>query len=75
MNLIKKIFEFIKKIFYKKEEIKMIEAISLTSVREKKKKFIKELKEDYIKRKLEKKKIETLICVGDGLGIQKKVSC
>lgn len=75
MNLIKKIFKFIKKIFYKKEEIKMIEAISLTSVREKKKKFIKELKEDYIKRKLEKKKIETLICVGDGLGIQKKVSC
>lgn len=75
MNLIKKIFEFIKKIFNKKEEIKMIEAISLTSVREKKKKFIKELKEDYIKRKLEKKKIETLICVGDGLGIQKKVSC
>ncbi len=75
MNLIKKIFKFIKKIFYKKEEVKMIEAISLTSVREKKKKFIKELKEDYIKRKLEKRKIETLICVGDGLGIQKKISC
>ena len=75
MNLIKRIFEFLKKFFYKKEEVKMIEAISLTSVREKKKKFMKELKEDYIKRKLEKKKIETLICVGDGLGIQKKVSC
>lgn len=40
------------------------------STKKEKEKFVEFLKEEAIK----KKKIETLICVGDGLGIQKKIS-
>ena len=68
MNIIKNIINFIKKIFNKPEEIKKIEEAKI----DKKEEFIQNIK---IVPKEEKKKIETLVCEGDGLGIQKKISC
>ena len=68
MNIIKKIINFIKKIFNKPEEVKKIEEAKI----DKKEEFIQDIK---IAPKEEKKKIQTLICEGDGLGIQKKISC
>ena len=72
MSFVKRVFFFIKKSFYK-ENVKMIESISGVITKNEKESFIKSLKKDNFK-KIEKKKIETLICEGDGLGIQKKIS-
>ena len=65
MKVLKSIIEFIKDIF-KKEEKKLLE----TPKENEKEKFIQSLKVTTKK----KKKIETLICKGDGLGIQGKIS-
>ena len=70
MKIIEKIILFVKKIFIKENEIKKIEAPKATNEQNQKKNFISYLKFDTT----EKKKIETLICTGDGLGIQKKIS-
>lgn len=70
MKFIEKIILFIKKVFIKENEIKKIEAPKITNEQNQKKNFISSLKFDTT----EKKKIETLICTGDGLGIQKKIS-
>lgn len=68
MNLITKIFSLLQKIFHK-EEIKMIEASTQNySSSDEKSKFIQSIK---IKKN---KKVETLVCEGDGLGIQKEIS-
>lgn len=69
MNIIKRIFLFFKNLLFKQEDIKMIEAKEEhTEVTNNKDNFINSLKINVIKKK--KKKIETLVCDGDGLGIQ-----
>ena len=69
MNIIQKIISFIKKRFMKQEEIKTLEEPKNT-INIEKNNFIKSLKIE----KKSKKEVETLICYGDGLGIQKKIS-
>lgn len=72
MNIIEKLILLIKNIF-KKGEIKKIEAPKQTQKEDKKSEFIDSLKiqTNIIKKK---KKIETLVCPGDGLGIQNKIT-
>lgn len=72
MNVIERIMSFIKKIFNKQEEIKKIEAPKrVTNIKEKEDFFssIKVFRPIQIKNN----EIETLICIGDGLGIQKNM--
>lgn len=54
-----------------KEETKLLEANTQNYNNDKKSKFIQSLKIVKIKKS---KKIGTLVCDGDGLGIQKKIS-
>jgi hypothetical protein len=63
---------FFKKIFVKKEEIKTLQA-PVNVEKETKNDFIKSLKVN-IALKTHKNKVETLVCEGDGLGIQKKIT-
>lgn len=72
MNNIRKIVLFIKNIFNKKEEIKMLDTPKQEINRDKKFDFIESLKINTIERR-KTKRIQTLICTGDGLGIQKKI--
>ena len=65
MGIIKEIILFFKRLFNKQEDIKMIEAPKDTDFKEEKDKFVKSLKV-----KFKKNKVETMICVGDGLGLQ-----
>ena len=67
MNIIKRIILFIKNKF-NKQEAKILEPASSIDT---KKEFTQNLKIDNVKRK---NKIETLVCVGSGLGIQGKIS-
>lgn len=68
MNVIKKIILFTKNIFVKQNKIKMLNSPKHDVNQEGKTDFIKSLKINTIR------KIETLTCEGDGLGIQKKIS-
>lgn len=72
MNIIQKILSFIKKRFIKQEAIKTLEEPKNTIYEDRKNNFIESLKINHIKKS--KKKVETLTCDGDGLGIQKKIS-
>lgn len=74
MNIIKKAILAIKNMFTKKNELKQLEAPKIISGEDKRGNFIESLKISTIKKK-NKKRVETLICIGDGLGIQKKLSC
>ena len=74
MNIIRKMILFIKNIFVKQEEIKALEEPKQIINQEKKINFVESLKITTTEKK-NKKRIETLICEGDGLGIQKKISC
>ena len=65
---------FIKSIFVKQEAIKALEEPKQIINQEKKINFIESLKITTTEKK-NKKRIETLTCEGDGLGIQKKISC
>ena len=65
---------FIKNIFVKQEEIKALEEPKQIINQEKKINFVESLKITTTEKK-NKKRIETLTCEGDGLGIQKKISC
>lgn len=69
MNVIKKIISLIQRIF-NKQEIKMIEASTQHYNYSEKSNFLQSLRIVNIKKK---KKVETLVCDGDGLGIQKKI--
>lgn len=69
MNLIKRVILFFKKLLNKEESIKMIEE---PIKKDDKIDFINSLKVD-TEQKHKKKKVETLTCVGDGLGIQTKI--
>ena len=72
MNIIDNIILCFKKLFKRMENIQMLEAPIEIDSESKKIKFNKTLKVNTIK--IEQNKIETLICYGDGLGIQKKMS-
>lgn len=67
MNIIRKMILYIKDIFNKKEEVKKLEAPKEVLREEKKFNFVATLKTT------KKDKVETLICVGDGLGIRKRM--
>lgn len=67
MNIIRKMILYIKDIFNKKEEVKKLEAPKEVLREEKKSNFVATLKTT------KKDKVETLICVGDGLGIRKRM--
>lgn len=73
MRIIDKIVSFIKKLFNKSEKVKEIEASNSNIKIKKKIDFIIEHKNDRVKQR-EAQKVETLICEGDGLGIQPKIS-
>ena len=68
MELIRKILLIWKNIFSKKETVKMIEAP--VEKEDKKSEFMKKIKTDTVRRK---KKVETQVNDGDGLGIQYKI--
>ena len=77
MELFKKIFTFFDRIFNKKEQVKLLkdkkeETTNLEENNNKNefKNILKVKNTTYTK----KKKIETLVSVGDGLGIQNKIS-
>ena len=72
MSFIKKIFEIMKNVFNKKSDNKMIQAPIETHTGKEKLEFTKSLKVDIPKPK--KKEVETMICYGDGLGIQNKIN-
>ena len=68
MELIRKILLIWKNIFSKKETVKMIEAP--VEKEDKKSEFMKKIKTNTVRRK---KKVETQVNDGDGLGIQYKI--
>lgn len=72
MNIIKNIILFFKNIFYKQEDVKLLEAPKQVISVDNKGNFIQSLRTSITEKK--EKKIETLICSGNGLGIQKKIS-
>ncbi len=74
MNIIKRIVLFIKNIFIKQDEVKLLTEPK-TIVRENKKEsFVEFLKTTTTPKRIEKR-AQTLVCSGDGLGIQKKITC
>lgn len=81
MKFIEKITLLFKNIFKKQDKVKMLEAPQtqentqkeVTNNQKQKNDFIESLKVN-IENKPKKKKIETLICEGDGLGIKPKIS-
>lgn len=73
MNFIKNIIEFFRNIFHKESDIKMIEAPIESLKEDAKTNFLNSLKVN-IEQKKKKKKIETLTCFGDGLGMQNKIT-
>ena len=82
MKLIEKITLFFKTIFKKQDKVKMLEAPQnqgnmqkeMIDSQKQNVDFVESLKVN-IENKPKKKKIETLVCEGDGLGIKKKISC
>jgi len=71
MEILNRIVSMLKKIFMK-EEIKEIEESNNIIPIIEKESFVNKLKENVVDTK--NKKVETLICFGDGLGIQTKIS-
>lgn len=75
MNIIKKMILFIKNIFVKDKTIETIEKPTYTVKQENADDFAESLKvAPNSPNEKTNKKIETLTCNGDGLGIQKKIS-
>lgn len=72
MNFIKNIVLFFKKILKKQNNIKMLNMPEKKIEEKKKNDFINSLKV-HIEKKHKKKKVETLTCFGDGLGIQTQI--
>ena len=71
MNIISRIIEWIKNVFNKKQEIKMLEETKTFASKGKRMDFITNLK---VNSKVKRKKVETLVCPGDGLGIQSEIT-
>ena len=63
-----------KNIFVKQDEVKKLQESNDPIEQNEKEYFIESLKINTTEKRL-KKKVETLICNGDGLGIQKKIVC
>lgn len=74
MNLIRKMFLILKNIFIKQDEVKKLQEPKTTIEYDGKKSFIESLKATTTQKRT-KKKVEVLTCDGDGLGIQKKITC
>ena len=74
MNIIRKMILFIKNIFIKQDEVKKLVEPKITLNEDKKESFIESLKITTTEKR-RKKRVETLTCNGDGLGIQKKITC
>lgn len=74
MNIIRKMILFIKNIFTKQDKVKKLAEPTIIANEDKKESFIKSLKITTTQKRT-KKKVETLTCIGDGLGIQKKITC
>ena len=72
MNFIKKIILVKKNLFYK-EKVKEIESTPKIYTKNKRKSFIKSLNVSNEKN-IKNKKVKTLICEGDGLGIQREIT-
>lgn len=72
MNIIKNIICFLKNIFNKQQDIKFLDEPKQVVSIDSKSNFIQSLKTTITEEK--EKKIETLVCSGNGLGIQKKIS-
>lgn len=72
MNIFKRIWQKLKRIFSKKEEIVMLNEGKDYSNQEREK-FKESLKIKFEKVLKNRKKVETHICYGDGLGIKKKL--
>lgn len=73
MKFLKKFFLFIQNVFNKKEEIKQIEAPKIDLYKDQKEDFLKSIRVSSIPRR-KNKNIETLVCVGDGLGFNNKLT-
>ena len=73
MELIDKIISFIKKLIKKEDTIKLLEEGKPNEKLRTREDYVKTLKVE-INQTKKKKQIETLVCVGDGLGIQNKVT-
>lgn len=68
MRFWNKIVSFIKSIFIKQDKPKeLVEPMKIYNIAEKRNDFISKIK-------IGNKEVETLTCVGDGLGIQKRIS-
>ncbi len=74
MNIIRKVILFIKNIFAKQNEVKKLTEPRIVENKDKKESFIESLKITTIQKET-KKRVETLTCNGDGLGIQRKITC
>ncbi len=74
MSIIRKMILFIKNIFVKQDEVKRLEETKIVIEQDKKENFIESLKITTTEKRI-KNKVETLTCNGDGLGIQKKITC
>ncbi len=74
MNIIKKMFLFIKKVFVNHDKVKELQEPKISIKQEEKATFIKSLRMTTTEKE-EKRKVETLACDGDGLGIQKNITC
>ncbi len=70
MNIIKKIILFLKNIFIMQNKTKALEESKQIEELDRRNEFINTVK---IKVKEKKQIIETLVCDGDGLGIQKSI--
>lgn len=75
MDVLKKMFTFLEKILKKENDIKMIEeSVNVNNIStNQKENFIESLKQNTLIIKGIDKKLETIICSGDGTGIQKKL--
>ncbi len=74
MSIIRKMILFIKNIFVKQDEVKRLQEPKIIIEQDKKESFMESLKIATTEKRT-KKRIETLTCNGDGLGIQKKITC
>lgn len=72
MNFLKNIISFFKNLFIKNEPVKMLEATKIDENSIRKNIFVDSLKISTPKH--ENPNIEVPTCVGDGLGIQPKIS-
>ena len=73
MSIIEKFILFVKKHFNKQKDIKTLEAPNQAIVQDKQVDFLDSLKVTTLEKK-KYAKVQTLVCEGDGLGIQKKIS-